>query len=111
MVPMRVRFWRSRLPMNLTFGTRRLRRFSFQRRKDFGNRSGVNAALRFRGSKRECVRGSLIVAVAALAFGVAFAQWGGADRYSPEYEACRTAREAPSHSTGTPTWTNEPGFE
>jgi hypothetical protein len=23
----------------------------------------------------------------------------------------RTAREIPSHSTGTPTWTNEPGFE
>lgn len=37
--------------------------------------------------------------------------WAGGEGYSPEFETCRTAREMPSHSTGTPTWTNEPGFE
>jgi hypothetical protein len=37
--------------------------------------------------------------------------WGGGEGYNPEYETCRTAREVPSHSTGTPTWTNPPGFE
>jgi hypothetical protein len=31
--------------------------------------------------------------------------------YGPELETCRTAREVPSHSTGTPNWTNPPGFE
>src|SRR5256885_352586 len=36
--------------------------------------------------------------------------WGG-EPYYPEYETCQTAREVPSHSTGTPMWTNEPGFE
>src|SRR5437588_11696759 len=33
---------------------------------------------------------------------------GGGDSYYPEYETCKTAREVPSHSTGTPNWTNEP---
>lgn len=37
--------------------------------------------------------------------------WGGGESWQPEYETCRTAREVPSHSTGTPNWTNEPGFE
>lgn len=37
--------------------------------------------------------------------------WFGGDSYYPEYETCSTAREVPSHSTGTPNWTNEPGFE
>lgn len=37
--------------------------------------------------------------------------WGGGEHWYPEYETCRTAREVPSHSTGTPNWTNEPGFE
>jgi hypothetical protein len=37
--------------------------------------------------------------------------WGGGEGWRPEYETCKTAREIPSHSTGTPTWTNEPGFE
>jgi len=38
------------------------------------------------------------------------AQWhfGGGELYDGEY---RTAREAPSHSTGTPNWTNASGFE
>lgn len=35
----------------------------------------------------------------------------GGDAYYPEYETCQTAREVPSHSTGTPNWTNEAGFE
>jgi Domain of unknown function (DUF4159) len=35
----------------------------------------------------------------------------GGDSYYPEYETCKTAREVPSHSTGTPNWTNEAGFE
>jgi hypothetical protein len=47
--------------------------------------------------------------------GVVLAQewggWGGRDRYYPEYETCRTAREVPSHSTGTPNWTNDPAFD
>jgi hypothetical protein len=37
--------------------------------------------------------------------------WGWGEGWRPEYDTCRTAREIPSHSTGTPTWTNEPGFE
>jgi hypothetical protein len=37
--------------------------------------------------------------------------YGGGEGWRPEYETCKTAREIPSHSTGTPTWTNEPGFE
>ena len=35
--------------------------------------------------------------------------WG--EGWTPEFETCKTAREIPSHSTGTPNWTNEPGFE
>ena len=37
--------------------------------------------------------------------------WRGGEGWSPEYETCRTAREIESHSTGTPNWTNAPGFE
>ena len=40
-------------PMNLILGARHLCRFNFRCRTDFGRRSGINAALRFRGSKRE----------------------------------------------------------
>jgi len=36
--------------------------------------------------------------------------WAGGERWRPEYDTCRTAREVPSHSTGTPNWTNEVGF-
>src|SRR5689334_2207035 len=36
---------------------------------------------------------------------------GGGEGYSPEFETCTTAREVPSHSTGTPNWTNGAGFE
>jgi len=57
---------------------------------------------------------SLIILGLALAVGAALAQrrwgWGGEPWY-PEYETCRTAREVPSHSTGTPVWTNQPGLE
>jgi hypothetical protein len=52
-----------------------------------------------------------VVAILFLLGGVALAQrrWGwGESRIS---EACRTAREVPSHSTGTPIWTNAPGFD
>ncbi len=60
--------------------------------------------------------------VLLLAVGAVFAQrrggrggggygWGGGESYYPEYETCETAREVPSHSTGTPNWTNETGFE
>lgn len=60
----------------------------------------------------------LIVLLVALA-GVVLGQrrggrnwgWAGGESYSSDFETCRTAREIPSHSTGTPTWTNEPGFE
>src|ERR1700687_3293970 len=37
--------------------------------------------------------------------------WGGGEHWYPEYDTCRTARECPSHSTGTANWTNAPGFE
>ncbi len=57
----------------------------------------------------------VILPVLAVAMGAALAQrftgWGGGDPYSPEYETCRTAREAPSHSTETPIWTNHPAFD
>src|SRR5947209_15467312 len=51
-----------------------------------------------------------------LATGIVMAQqwrggWGGGEHWRPEYDTCRTAREVTSHSTGTPNWTNEPGFE
>jgi hypothetical protein len=42
-----------KLPMNLTFGARRLRRFNVRCPKAFERGSGVNAALRFRGSMPE----------------------------------------------------------
>src|SRR5437762_10443024 len=56
------------------------------------------------------------VMILLLASGISTAQrwrggWGGGEHWRPEYETCRTAREIVSHSTGTPTWTNEPGFE
>jgi hypothetical protein len=50
---------RAPLPMNLTIGARRSRRFTIQERSTFQRGSGVNAALRFRGSMREFVRGIL----------------------------------------------------
>jgi hypothetical protein len=37
--------------------------------------------------------------------------WGGGESWQPAFDTCETAREVPSHSTGTPMWTNEPGFE
>ncbi len=42
-----------RVPMNLIFGARHLCRFTVGCRQDFGRRSGMNAALRFRDSRRE----------------------------------------------------------
>jgi len=47
------------LPMNLTLGARRLRRFNVQSLKTLEHGSGVNAALRFRGSTRDIFRGML----------------------------------------------------
>jgi hypothetical protein len=47
-------------PMNLLAGARRLRRFSIQRGKAFEHGSGVNAALRFIGSKRELSVGGIL---------------------------------------------------
>src|SRR4051812_5876285 len=69
---------------------------------------------------------ALIILVLALALGAALAQrWlrrsfsGGGDtgytyteeNVSVNVDTVRTAREIAEHSTGTPTWTNEPGFE
>src|SRR5205814_8031951 len=52
----------------------------------------------------------LLLLAASLCMGQRFRRsWG--DSWGPEYETCRTAREIASHSTGTPNWTNEPGFE
>ena len=47
------------LPMNRTSGARRLRRFNIRCLKAFEQGSGVNAALQFRVSMRECFRGIL----------------------------------------------------
>src|SRR5271155_998996 len=67
-----------------------------------------------------------ILLILALAFSAALAQWhhrgnnpGGGDTgyvYTEEgvrvnADTVRTARETASHSTGTPEWTNTPGFE
>ena len=57
-----------------------------------------------------------LIFVFLLAAGVALAQrwrgrWGGNEGWSPEFETCRTAREVPTHSTVTPNWTNDIGFE
>lgn len=38
-------------------------------------------------------------------------RFGGGEGWTPEFETCHTAREVPGHSTGTPDWTNAPGFE
>lgn len=53
----------------------------------------------------------LLLGVTGVALGQRWRGWGGGEGYYPIYETCKTAREAPSHSTGTPTWTNTPGFE
>src|SRR5512141_1955568 len=50
----------------------------------------------------------LIIAGISLLAVVALAQRRWSWRYD---EDVRTAREVPSRSTGTPTWTNLPGFE
>ncbi len=53
---------------------------------------------------------AILSGLLALALAGFAAQWhyGGGELYDGEY---RTAREAPSHSTGTPNWTNSSGFE
>jgi Domain of unknown function (DUF4159) len=67
----------------------------------------------------------LIFLILVLALGVVFAQqrrfrggFGGGGRGGGEWgeggwisDDTRTAREVPTHSTGTPNWTNAPGFE
>jgi hypothetical protein len=55
-------------------------------------------------------RPALILCFVLLAAVAVMAQrrWGGWRSYG---EGLRTAREVPSNSTGTPTWTNAPGFE
>lgn len=57
----------------------------------------------------------IISAFLLLALAAVFAQrWGygggwGGESYVPD--DAKTAREVPSHSTGTPNWTNAPGFD
>ncbi|MBI3852418.1 MAG: DUF4159 domain-containing protein [Verrucomicrobia bacterium] len=60
----------------------------------------------------------LILFVLALALGAVLAQrrsrggyWGGFGGESYIPDDTRTPREVPTHSTGTPVWTNAPGFE
>ncbi|MRR39047.1 DUF4159 domain-containing protein, partial [bacterium] len=59
----------------------------------------------------------ILILLTVAAAGALFAQrrggrgWWGGEGYDESFETCRTAREVPSHSTGTPNWTNEPGFE
>lgn len=57
----------------------------------------------------------LILLLLPLALVAVFSQrwaggWGG-DPYTTELETAKTAREIPSHSLDTPTWTNAPGME
>ncbi len=64
-------------------------------------------------------RRTAVCAAVVLGGGLALAQWrggrggrggwGGGESYVPPN--ARTAREVESHSTGTPVWTNSPGFE
>jgi len=60
-------------------------------------------------------RARAILVLVMLMSGVVLAQrwgrWGGGEGWLPEDAPVRTARETPSHSTGTPNWTNAPGFE
>ena len=50
------------------------------------------------------------VVLAALGLAQRRGGWGGESGFSPGGEA-RTAREIPTHSTGTPMWTNPQGFD
>jgi hypothetical protein len=58
-----------------------------------------------RSRRRWILAGLALIAAAASAL----AQWG--ESWIPNRDTIRTAREAPSHSTETPNWTNHPGFE
>jgi hypothetical protein len=88
----------------------------------FKSKAGGTAVRRARQSPAAFLTSSLapklflLSASLLLAAGLATAQrwrgsWGGGEGWRPEYETCRTAREIGSHSTGTPNWTNEPGFD
>jgi len=56
-------------------------------------------------------RALLVIVLAGVALGAAFAQrrWGGRG-WGGEYDSARTAREVEQHGQVTPTWTNLPGF-
>jgi hypothetical protein len=58
-------------------------------------------------------RCTAVIALLLLVSSVALAQRRGWGRWGESYvnENARTAREIESHSTGTPVWTNAPGFE
>lgn len=67
--------------------------------------------------RKRIPRSPLILAVAMLGAVLLAQRWGGwrggpgrGGRFA-EYNEIRTAREVPSGSTGTPVWTNAPGFE
>lgn len=51
----------------------------------------------------------LLLLLLALVGGVMAQRWGR--RGGGDMDQYQTAREIPSHSTGTPTWTNAPGFD
>lgn len=51
----------------------------------------------------------LVLVLGTASLVMAQRRWGRG--WYGDAESYRTAREVPSHSTGTPTWTNEPGFE
>lgn len=83
------------------------------------------------GGSGRLKKSAVLAVFFVLAIGVSFAQWrhwrshpGGGDtgiiytEGSPgepgvpvNVDTVRTARETATHSSGTPTWTNEPGFE
>ncbi|MGV3773005.1 MAG: DUF4159 domain-containing protein [Verrucomicrobiales bacterium] len=52
-----------------------------------------------------------LLSVVFATFGSALAQRWGGEGYIPNAHLLKTARETPSHSTGTPDWTNPKGFE
>jgi NodT family efflux transporter outer membrane factor (OMF) lipoprotein len=74
--------------MKPAIGARRERRFNSQRFKNFVRRSGVNASLRFRGSRREMLGGVPFLLCLALAAGCAV---------GPNYQAPKLS--PPSHWT------------
>jgi hypothetical protein len=66
-----------------------------------------NTAMHFHRAGRRLLAALALLLTAA----VAMSQYWGEGRRSIDTDVYRTARDIPSHSTGTPVWTNLTGFE